>query len=241
MIAALREGAVGLGRRLVKNLIELKRRGLLDNCRRVVEIGAQQINDRLLTAPELPDLFQAFGVADTFSAKPVGPENFTAQAPPGRVFWSALGLDSRSVDIADGAIRIDLNRGRVPFRHRAAFDLSVNCGTTEHIANQGNAFAAIHDLVRPGGLMYHQLPCTGHVEHGFFSYHPKFFFRLAASNDYEIVNLNVLPDDDGEIPPEIRERNERFGVALGDRVGGGSLQAVLLKRSRRRFSMPMDR
>ena len=35
----------------MSDIIALKRRGLLDGCRRVVEIGAQQINDSLITSP----------------------------------------------------------------------------------------------------------------------------------------------------------------------------------------------
>ena len=177
---------MGYGPFFVRDIIALKRRGLLDGCRRVVEIGRQQINDRLIVSPELDEVVALFGGTKP-ELTPVGATHVVPASPPGRLLWSALGLQSKSVDIDGGDIRIDLNKGRVPWRYRGAFDLAINAGTTEHVANQGNAFAAIHDLVRAGGLMVHQLPAYGNIEHGFFGYHPKFFHRLAEANDYEIA------------------------------------------------------
>ena len=39
----------------MSDIIALKRRGLLDGCRRVVEIGAQQIDDSLIASTELDE------------------------------------------------------------------------------------------------------------------------------------------------------------------------------------------
>jgi hypothetical protein len=224
---------MGLGPVFLRDIIDLKRRGLLDGCRRVVEIGAQQINDRLMASPELEEVVALFGGTKPFLT-PVGAPLIRPNSPPGRLLWSALGLQSKSIDIEGGDIHIDLNNGRVPSHYRGAFDLAINAGTTEHIANQGNAFAAIHGLVRTGGLMYHQVPATGNFDHGFFGYQPKFFHRLAESNDYEIVHL-VL-ESHGEVePPEYLR-----GTRLPERILRTGLTVVMVRRGRREFTMPAD-
>lgn len=224
---------MGYGPFLIRDIIALKRRGLLDGCRRVVEIGRQQINDRLIVSPELDEVVALFGGTKP-ELTPVGATHVVPASPPGRLLWSALGLQSKSVDIDGGDIRIDLNKGRVPWRYRGAFDLAINAGTTEHVANQGNAFAAIHDLVRPGGLMVHQLPAYGNIEHGFFGYHPKFFHRLAEANDYEIAELTLTPQREFDLPEDLR------GNGLPPRVASAGLTVALRRKNGRKFVMPAD-
>jgi hypothetical protein len=224
---------MGLGPVFLRDIIALKRRGLLDGCRRVVEIGAQQINDRLIASPELDEAVALFGGTKP-PLTPVGASRIRPNSPPGRLLWSALGLQSKSIDIDGGDIHIDLNKGRVPFRYRGAFDLAINAGTTEHIANQGNAFAAIHSLVRTGGLMYHQVPASGYVDHGFFGYQPKFFHRLAESNDYEIVHLVLASHGEAEPPEYLR------GTSSPERILRTGLTVVMVRKGRREFTMPAD-
>jgi hypothetical protein len=231
---------MGLGPVFLRDIIALKRRGLLDGCHRVVEIGAQQINDRLIASPELDEAVALFGGTKPpltpmgALITPVGAPLIRPNSPPGRLLWSALGLQSKSIDIEGGDIRIDLNKGRVPSRYRGAFDLAINAGTTEHIANQGNAFAAIHGLVRSGGLMYHQVPATGNFDHGFFGYQPKFFHRLAESNDYEIVHL-VLASH-GEVEPPVYLR----GTRSPERILRTGLTVVMVRKGCSEFKMPAD-
>jgi hypothetical protein len=217
----------------LRHIIALKQRGLLDGCRRVVEIGRQQINDRLIASPELDEAVALFGGSKPELA-PVGAPTIMPNSPPGELLWSALGLQSKSVDIDGGDIRIDLNQGRVPWRYRGAFDLAVNAGTTEHVANQGNAFAAIHDLVRAGGLIVHQLPVCGSLSHGFFGYQPKFFHRLAKANDYEVAQLTLVPQAEIDMPEEFR------GDGLPSRILEVTLLVVMRRKDRRKFVMPID-
>ena len=218
----------------LRHIIALKRRGLLDGYRRVVEIGRQQINDRLIASPELDEAVALFGGSKP-ELTPVGAPTIMPNSPPGELLWSALGLQSKSVDIDGGDIRIDLNQGRVPWRYRGAFDLAVNAGTTEHVANQGNAFAAIHDLVRAGGLMLHQLPAYGHIDHGFFGYQPKFFHRLAKANDYELAAAYAGAATRSSICPTICAAKDcrRASASAG-------LTVVMRRRDRRKFVMPID-
>ena len=217
----------------LRHIIALKRRGLLDGYRRVVEIGRQQINDRMIGSPEFDEAVALFGGSKP-ELMPVGAPTIMPNSPPGELLWSALGLQSKSVDIDGGDIRIDLNQGRVPWRYRGAFDLAVNAGTTEHVANQGNAFAAIHDLVRSGGLMVHQLPAYGNIDHGFFGYQPKFFHRLAKANDYELAELVLAPQREFDLPDYLR------GQGLPPRVASAGLTVVMRRRDGRKFVMPID-
>jgi len=224
---------MGYGPFFMRHIIALKRRGLLDGCRRVVEIGRQQINDRLIVSPELDEAVALFG-GTKLELTPVGAPRIAPDSPPGRLLWSALGLQSKSVDIAGGDICIDLNKGRVPWRYRGAFDLAINAGTTEHVANQGNAFAAIHDLIRPGGLMVHQLPAYGNIDHGFFGYQPKFFHRLAEANDYELAELALTPQREFDLPEYL------CGEGRPPRVVSAGLTVVMRRRNGRKFVMPAD-
>jgi hypothetical protein len=224
---------MGYGPFFLDHILALKRRGLLDGCRHVVEIGRQQINDRLIASPLLDEAVALFG-GKRPELTAVGAPRITPDSPPGALLWSAFGMQSKSVDLDGGDIRIDLNKGRVPSRYRGAFDLAVNAGTTEHVANQGNAFAAIHDLMRAGGLMVHQLPVCGSLSHGFFGYQPKFFHRLAKVNDYEVAQPTLLPQAEFEMPEEFR------ADGLPERILAATLLAVMRRRDRRKFVMPAD-
>jgi hypothetical protein len=105
-------------------------------------------------------------------------------------------------DIEGYAIRIDLNRGRVPRRLRGAYDLVVNGGTTEHIANQMNAFRIIHNLVRVGGVMYHELPAGGLVDHSLVSYQP--------------TNIRYTALGPSKLPDYLRKANPHGGDSVVD-------------------------
>src|ERR1700722_12195181 len=98
----------------LRHIIALKQRGLLDGCRRVVEIGRQQINDRVIASPLLDEAVALFG-GKRPALTPVGAPRAPPDSPPGRLLWSAFGMQSKSVDLDGGDIRIDLNTGRVPF------------------------------------------------------------------------------------------------------------------------------
>ena len=67
---------------------------------------------------------------------------------------------------------LDLNYDDVPAAHRNRYDLTTNCGTTEHVVNQMNSFRIIHDMTKPGGFMLHDLPWSGMYNHGLFNYKP---------------------------------------------------------------------
>jgi hypothetical protein len=86
----------------------------------------------------------------------------------------------------------DLNADAVPAAQRGSFDLVLNCGTSQHALNQYDVFNVMHDAVRVGGVMYHAIPMTGYLRHGYFTYTPMLFCDLARANEYEIVKMNFI-------------------------------------------------
>jgi SAM-dependent methyltransferase len=103
-----------------------------------------------------------------------------------------IGVDYTAFDIFDGfkTVIFDLNEEDLGPQWRGAFDLVMNCGTTEHVLNQMNSFRVIHDATKVGGLMYHSLPMTGFLDHGYFNYNPRLFLELAQANGYKVVSLD---------------------------------------------------
>jgi hypothetical protein len=208
---------VGLRREFLEDLIALKRLGALDNARRVIEIGSQQLGDTFLASRDLLDqASRLFGRPGVELTPPTGAD-FATSAPPSEPFWTAMGFEYAAVDLNGhrDSIPLDLNMDEVPERLRQQFDLVINTGTTEHIANQAQAFRIIHDLTRVGGVMFHEVP-AGSWNHGLFNYTPKFFLLLEKQNDYEQVYL--------------RERTE----------GDMFIRAALRKRLKRNFATPLD-
>ena len=83
---------------------------------------------------------------------------------------------------------IDLNFDKLPECHKERYDLVFNFGTTEHVINQWNSFSLIHDAARVDGIIYHVLPASGFLTHGYFCYTPVFFRDLARANNYDLLD-----------------------------------------------------
>jgi hypothetical protein len=210
---------MGLGPQLISDLIELKRGDKIPRGGRVVEIGAQQLtNGFLLAGDQLSELYGLFGKTPPDLGKPVatnnvaGVEQLSDAAPSSRVFWESLGFTYAAVEYAGHreAIALDLNRDSVPRHLQSSFDLVVNAGTTEHVANQDNAFKVIHDLAAVGGLMLHEVPAGGMLTHGVIGYNMQFFFLLCRDNDYEVLDLGLIYCGSAAMHPDILSSNAQF-------------------------------
>src|SRR4051812_623146 len=186
---------MGIGSETIDLLIDLRLTGYMHRRMPVVEIGAQQLATSFVEASaRLRRIGEIFGVKGPLSvSKHVsGPivhgdlEHLETTAPPAREFWNWLGFRYAAIDIdgSPGSLPLDLNFDDVPAEMRGRFGLVTNFGTTEHVANQINAFKIIHDLTAPGGLMIHEVPAQGMLNHGLINYNFKFFWMLARSNGY---------------------------------------------------------
>ncbi len=214
---------MGLSHTSILDLISLRRAGHLHEGGRVVEIGAQQLSNEFLRATtEIAELYNAFGCQLGNLGHPQdegfidGMERQPNAAPASRDFWQSLGFSYFAIEYGGyrDSISLDLNSGSVPPDLRSAFDLLINAGTTEHVANQDNAFRVMHDLVKPGGLMIHEVPASGMLTHGLVSYTMQFFWALCRENNYEVIDLELRQLYQGQTFPisrNIIDSNVRFG------------------------------
>ena len=150
-------------------LMALKRRGYIPNGAAVIEIGAQQLDEFFVGATEdIAATGRFFGVTTpppSFAwTGPRSDTNVLAGAPLAREFWTWLGLSYASIDIdgSPGSIALDLNYEEVPAELVGRYDIVTNFGTTEHVANQLQAFKIIHDLAAAGA---HHVACAAGERH----------------------------------------------------------------------------
>jgi hypothetical protein len=187
---------LGIGKAFLLDLINLKKAGAIDGFTRVVEIGAQQLADNVLDSTETLDtLFSLYGCPRPDFGKPVGEKNFANLAPSSRDFWTSLGFAYAAIEFHGyrDSIPINLNCDSVPENMRGKFQLVINTGTTEHVANQDNAFRIIHDLVCKNGIMYHEVPTGEMFNHGLISYNLQFFHCVCRENNYRPLFINHNP------------------------------------------------
>lgn len=164
-----------------------------------------------------------------------------------------IGVEYLAFDIFNGYKTeiFDLNEWALPQKYHGVFDIVINCGTTEHVLNQMNSFRVIHDATKVGGLMYHSLPMTGFLDHGYFNYNPRLFWELAQANGYRVIKLRYNGPGAGEsvIDQLVRPYAGRIAideassleVAWSDRsVPTASLSVLLEKTANRPFRASLE-
>jgi hypothetical protein len=245
---------VGLAADTILHLINLRRAGRLPDRARVVEIGAQQLSNSFLRAKgELAELYTLFDrpPADLGELQETaivnGVEVQAESAPASQPFWESLGFAYEAVEYGGhrGVTALDLNRSVVPDALRGGFDLVVNAGTTEHVVNQENAFRIIHDLVKVGGTMLHELPGGGMLTHGVVSYNLQFFWLLCRDNNYDVFDLTLSHAIDAPISGDVLLSNTQFAKSrnpIQSRIAVPILllTAILRRTSDLAFVTPLD-
>jgi hypothetical protein len=183
---------MGASLKNIRNLALLISRNLLPQRASILEYGPQQISwssfEQELELKEFVKSMRVFNGLSDAGSEALGAE-LTSGGLMADVF-EQCGFLHTSIDISPygkNVILFDLNVDTVPSSLRETFDLVTNFGTTEHILNQYNCFATVHDFTKLNGLMYHDLPMGGYFFHGYFSCTPMLFFHLANANDYEIL------------------------------------------------------
>lgn len=241
---------MGLTAYLLSELVELKRRDAIPG-RRVIEIGAHQLSNLFLRADaDLVEIYRLCGAtritlgseADAGGA----PETILPTSPPSAAFWRSLGFAYTALEYGGrhGVTAFDLNHDPLPAAMRGAFDLLVNAGTAEHVFDQRNTFAVMHDLMTVGGVMMHTGPAGGFLTHGLYQYSLKFFWHLCRDNDYEILRLQLIPWRALPMPANVIESNARWGSShyppLPPQILEIGYMAVLRKRHDRPFQVALD-
>jgi hypothetical protein len=183
---------VGASAKTLSRFADLHARGLLPASAAVIELGAQELycSGQDDYVREVLRFFTDRNPALRPAADYTGDE---IAAIAGRGMFSrmvkACGFSYLALDIfdADDTALFDLNLQDPGPELVGRFDLVTNFGTTEHVINQFRSMQTMHDLARPGGLLYHDLPFSGYHNHGYFSYNPLLFQHLADANGYEIL------------------------------------------------------
>lgn len=248
---------MGMSHRDIDLLIHLRKAGYIPDRASVVEIGAQQLSNSVLREELLvAELGRVFGEQSVPPLPPPlsptagsdGAEQMSARAPWARGLWTWLGFSYAAIDI-DGSpdsIPLDLNFDDVPGALVGRHQVVTNFGTTEHIANQLNAFKVIHDLTAPGGVMIHNLPSQGGFNHGLVNYTPKFFWMLARSNDYRWLYFDFHADPSTHpMPDNLVEAVQAFRPEISQsaktyRVAECSIMAAFQKRGDAGYVPPID-
>ncbi len=136
---------------------------------------------------------------------------------------------------ATNTILFDLNIHAPGPRLAGQFDLVTNFGTTEHVFNQLRAFQTIHELSKPGGFMYHDLPMAGFFDHALFRYDPLFFRALVSANDYEVLVKEVIMGARQPVPADV--------VAMGyseETITDIGIEMIMRRTSPAPFMVPME-
>ncbi len=99
--------------------------------------------------------------------------------------WDVVSIDFHGPN----ALKLDLNEpiSLAP----GTFNVVFNHGTAEHVFNIANVLRVMHDHCVNGGLMIHESPFTGWIDHGFYTLQPTLYFDVASANGYEIVMMAV--------------------------------------------------
>lgn len=156
----------------------------------------------------------------------------------------ALGFDYIAFDMysAGRTRKFDFNYDRLSFFQRGKFDLVMNLGTSEHVANQFNLFKTAHDAMKVGGVLFNNVPFFGGPDHGLFNYHPKFFVTLAANNAYAPLYFDFSEPFKSQYWDTYNEIDAAYGgAAWKDKyIGLAMMNAILKKTTAGRFQPPTD-
>jgi hypothetical protein len=205
----------------------------------ILELGDQQINDDVPAATVL-ELMATAGL-DAAAADQAMREHFLDGGRRVADAFRGSRYTYRCVDLFGGVDTIvaNLNTYHVPDEWRGHFDIITNFGTTEHVADQVNAFRVMHDFAKVGARLHSAVPCLGYFNHGFFSYSPVFFLFLAEANEYAIDSLSIdAPHLEHTLPTS--EAMPTTELWRGKVVASGILTTVLIKTRSAPFELFTD-
>jgi hypothetical protein len=236
---------MGMGISDLEYLISLKERGLLAKLSCICDIGATQLYLEKDTA-YLKSFINKFAKDKCLHELPNSELTRIANLGHAKKMWEHMGYGYICVDTSNevDALNLDLNFDEVPIDRRASAQLVMNMGTTEHVANQIQAFKIIHDLTAVDGLMYHNVPFQGYQTHGLVNYTPKFFWMLCRSNEYEFLDFSVQHSELKEnIHPDIILSIKQTGNKVPDGkfvATTAGIRTLLRKKKNAGFVPPFD-
>ncbi len=116
-----------------------------------------------------------------------------------KILFHIESIESIDLNGTSSSMRLDLN---LPHDLGKQFDCIINLGTAEHVFNIYQVFSSIHEWVKKDGIFIHNLPMYGEVDHGFYNFHPTFFWDLVLANKYQKIliakstkeHINIFKD-----------------------------------------------
>jgi len=234
---------MGIGINDLKFLMACKSNGYLQGLQAICDIGASQlylegeaqILENFANAFERKEIIR---LSESDKLKLSNNGYF-------RDLWAKIGYFYISIDTSceAGAINLDLNFDEIPAELQEKFQLVINCGTTEHVANQIQAFKIIHDLTAVEGLMYHNVPFQGYQTHGLINYTPKFFWMLCRSNNYEFLDFSIHCAKNEKLHPDILlsiEQTKNKWENINFQTTTSGIRVLLRKKNTNCFVPPFD-
>ena len=154
------------------------------------------------------------------------------------IFFSPSEMQSIDFGGTSVSLKLDLN---APIVLNRKFDISINHGTAEHIFNIAQVFMTMHQYTVPGGMMIHESPFTGWIEHGFYNLQPTLFFDLCEFNRYAMYGMFVQ-DLTTRTVLQIRTREDVYELAKEKKLPENSMLFTILKKHEedRPFQIPIQ-
>lgn len=232
---------MGYGVASVQNILELWKLGYLSNCKRICEMGSQEIHIAnfdfisLLSQAgvDLPNSFDP----EKFNGRPT--TNYSA-----KLLYELLGISDYTCIDANGEHGAIVHDYNLPFTNTNLFsqyDIVTDHGACEHCFNIAEAYATMHKLCKSGGLIIISQMLLG--GNGYFLYDKCFFEGIAAANSYKIlydsyvVCLNKKTEDGSDMQYHIPLNKDLLSVIDLNKVKL-AVYAVLLKEKDNEFQFP---
>ena len=118
-----------------------------------------------------------------------------------KLFFETLGfkkIDTLDVSNYEGAeILFDLNEQNTPKELQNKYDFIYDGGTLEHLFNIGNALNHLTKMIKRMGVIFHNNPCNGYIDHGFFQISPTLYFDYYLTNNFKIIYSGLIEQSVG--------------------------------------------
>jgi hypothetical protein len=154
------------------------------------------------------------------------------------VFFAPTEMQSIDFNGTSRSLGLDLN---APIMLNRKFDVSINHGTAEHIFNIAQVFMTMHEYTIPGGMMIHESPFTGWIEHGFYNLQPTLFFDLCEFNRYAMYGMFVQ-DLTTRTVLQIQTREDVYQLTKDKKLPDNSMLLTILRKHAedRPFQIPIQ-
>ena len=143
------------------------------------------------------------------------------------LYFSPSEIQAIDFDGTPLAQPLDLN---YPIDLGRQFDTVINHGTAEHVFNIAQVFRTIHEHTVPGGLMLHESPFTGWIDHGFYGMQPTLFFDLAEFNGYALQGLLITNLVD-QSAIQVRGREHLYELIRERKIPENTLLFAIMRKS----------